>query len=103
MEGNSIITNMNPMVAYQKGLRTWARWVDLNLNPRKTRVIFRSMSPRHNRYSLFLLPNCNKLSEFDYDYLLLLVVIYFIIIRKYILSLIWSIFSGCNFFLICVS
>ncbi|KHN37414.1 Diphosphomevalonate decarboxylase [Glycine soja] len=49
MEGNSIITNMNPMVACQKGLSTWARWVDLNLDPRRTRVIFRSMSPRHNR------------------------------------------------------
>jgi len=52
MEGKSIITKMNPMVAYQKGLSTWARWVDLNLNPRKTRVIFRSMSPRHNRYNI---------------------------------------------------
>ncbi|KAK4279523.1 hypothetical protein QN277_011294 [Acacia crassicarpa] len=49
MEGNSLIRNMNPMVAYQKGLSTWAKWVDLNLDPRKTRVIFRSMSPRHNR------------------------------------------------------
>ncbi|KAG4907438.1 hypothetical protein JHK86_055922 [Glycine max] len=49
MEGNSIITNMNPMVAYQKGLSTWARWVDLNLDSRRTRIIFRSMSPRHNR------------------------------------------------------
>ena len=50
MEGNSIFRNLNPMVAYQKGLLTWAKWVDLNLDPRKTRVIFRSMSPRHNRY-----------------------------------------------------
>lgn len=50
MEGNSIVTNMNPMVAYQKGLTTWAKWMDLNLDPRKTRVVFRSMSPRHNRY-----------------------------------------------------
>ncbi|KAI4352921.1 hypothetical protein L6164_007128 [Bauhinia variegata] len=49
MVGNNLIRNMNPMVAYQKGLSTWARWVDLNLDPRKTRVIFRSMSPRHNR------------------------------------------------------
>ncbi|GMY23426.1 protein trichome birefringence-like 36 [Fagus crenata] len=39
------------MVAYEKGLTTWARWVDLNLDPRKTRVIFRSMSPRHNSES----------------------------------------------------
>lgn len=50
MEGNSLIQSMNPMVAYEKGLTTWARWVDLNLDPRKTRVVFRSMSPRHNRY-----------------------------------------------------
>ncbi|KAK6929071.1 Trichome birefringence-like, N-terminal domain [Dillenia turbinata] len=49
MEGNNIYTNLNPMVAYEKGLSTWAKWVDLNLNPRETRVIFRSISPRHNR------------------------------------------------------
>ncbi|KAF3956564.1 hypothetical protein ACB098_11G097500 [Castanea mollissima] len=49
MEGNGLFKSMNPMVAYEKGLTTWARWVDLNLDPRKTKVIFRSMSPRHNR------------------------------------------------------
>ncbi|XP_052199467.1 protein trichome birefringence-like 36 [Diospyros lotus] len=49
MEGNKIYTNMNPMVAYEKGLVTWAKWVDLNVDPRTTRVIFRSMSPQHNR------------------------------------------------------
>ncbi|XP_073223758.1 protein trichome birefringence-like 36 isoform X2 [Cicer arietinum] len=49
MEGNNLIRNMNPMVAYQKGLNTWARWVDLNLDPQRTKVIFRSISPRHNR------------------------------------------------------
>ena len=45
-----MLRSMNPMVAYQKGLTTWAKWVDLNLDPHKTRVIFRSVSPRHNRY-----------------------------------------------------
>ncbi|KAI3936517.1 hypothetical protein MKW92_013489 [Papaver armeniacum] len=49
MEGRSIMTNLNPMVAYEIGLTTWAKWVDLNLNPRETRIIFRSISPRHNR------------------------------------------------------
>uniref|UniRef100_A0A2P2QM22 Trichome birefringence-like C-terminal domain-containing protein n=1 Tax=Rhizophora mucronata TaxID=61149 RepID=A0A2P2QM22_RHIMU len=49
MEGKSLIKSMNPMIAYEKGLSTWAKWIDLNLDPRKTRVIFRSMSPRHNR------------------------------------------------------
>ncbi|KAF3791585.1 trichome birefringence-like 36 protein [Nymphaea thermarum] len=48
MEGNKAYTSMNPMVAYQKGLSTWARWVDLNLNPERNRVIFRSFSPLHN-------------------------------------------------------
>ncbi|KAI3721777.1 hypothetical protein L2E82_32795 [Cichorium intybus] len=49
MDGNHITRDMNRMVAYQRGLRTWAKWVDLNLDPRQSRVIFRSMSPRHNR------------------------------------------------------
>ncbi|KAL6327145.1 hypothetical protein AAG906_014963 [Vitis piasezkii] len=49
MEANTVLMSMNPMVAYQKGLTTWAKWVDLNLDPHKTRVIFRSVSPRHNR------------------------------------------------------
>ncbi|GFZ14617.1 similar to TRICHOME BIREFRINGENCE-LIKE 36 [Actinidia rufa] len=49
MEGNNVYRNLNPMVAYEKGLITWAKWVDLNLDPRTTRIIFRSMSPRHNR------------------------------------------------------
>ncbi|KAL5735171.1 hypothetical protein ACOSP7_033032 [Xanthoceras sorbifolium] len=49
MEGKSMFKDMNPMIAYQKGLSTWAKWVSLNLDPRRTRVIFRSMSPRHNR------------------------------------------------------
>lgn len=49
MVGSSAFKTMNPMVAYEKGLTTWARWIDLNLDPRRTRVIFRSMSPRHNQ------------------------------------------------------
>ncbi|CAI9091357.1 OLC1v1026366C1 [Oldenlandia corymbosa var. corymbosa] len=49
MEGSSVYTTMNPMVAYQKALTTWAKWIDLNIDPRRTRVFFRSMSPRHNR------------------------------------------------------
>ncbi|ERM98895.1 hypothetical protein AMTRI_Chr11g96090 [Amborella trichopoda] len=49
MEGGRLFKNLNPMVAYEKGLSTWAKWVDLNLDPRRTRVIFRSVSPKHNR------------------------------------------------------
>ncbi|KAL6989318.1 sucrose-phosphate phosphatase [Sarracenia purpurea var. burkii] len=49
MEGKRVYVNLNPMVAYEKGLITWAKWVDLNVDPRRSRIIFRSMSPRHNR------------------------------------------------------
>ncbi|KAL8533288.1 hypothetical protein ACS0TY_009616 [Phlomoides rotata] len=49
MEGNNVYRNINPNVAYEKGLATWAKWIDLNLDPRRSRVFFRSMSPRHNR------------------------------------------------------
>lgn len=49
MEGNNVFSNMNPMVAYEKALSTWAKWIDLNVDPSRNRVFFRSMSPRHNR------------------------------------------------------
>ncbi|KAL9319099.1 hypothetical protein ACSQ67_015616 [Phaseolus vulgaris] len=49
MVGNNLIRNMSAMAAYQRGLSTWARWVDQNLDPLRTQVIFRSMSSRHNR------------------------------------------------------
>ncbi|CAH9111500.1 unnamed protein product [Cuscuta europaea] len=49
MEGSSFYRYMDNMVAYEKGLMTWARWVDSNLDPKATMVFFRSMSPRHNR------------------------------------------------------
>ncbi|XP_042474895.1 protein trichome birefringence-like 36 [Macadamia integrifolia] len=51
MEGNKMFTNMNPMDGYEKGLTTWARWVESNLDPQQTCVIFRSVSPQHNRES----------------------------------------------------
>lgn len=44
--------DINPPLAYEKGLTTWAKWIDLNLDPRRTKVFFRSMSPRHNRYCI---------------------------------------------------
>ncbi|XP_022869616.1 protein ESKIMO 1-like isoform X2 [Olea europaea var. sylvestris] len=34
-------------VAYERVLRTWAKWVDKNINPNRTQVFFMSMSPLH--------------------------------------------------------
>lgn len=36
--------------AFNRALRTWARWVDDNIDPTRTRVFFRSISPEHKRY-----------------------------------------------------
>nr|AVY91647.1 leaf senescence related protein-like [Saccharum hybrid cultivar SP80-3280] len=33
--------------AFDGALRTWARWVDYNIDPSRTRVFFRSVSPEH--------------------------------------------------------
>ncbi|OEL21081.1 Protein trichome birefringence [Dichanthelium oligosanthes] len=33
--------------AFNRALRTWARWVDSNIDPSRTRVFFRSVSPEH--------------------------------------------------------
>ncbi|KAG8063796.1 hypothetical protein GUJ93_ZPchr0003g18223 [Zizania palustris] len=41
--------DMDRMVAFQCGMATWANWVDLNVDPVKTRVFFQSMSPTHYR------------------------------------------------------
>ncbi|KAK4478458.1 hypothetical protein RD792_013933 [Penstemon davidsonii] len=36
-------------VSYNIGLKTWANWVDSNVNPNNTRVFFTTMSPTHQR------------------------------------------------------
>lgn len=45
--GNRIFKDMDRLVAYKIAMRTWARWVELNVNPSKTRVIFQGISPAH--------------------------------------------------------
>ncbi|VFQ89329.1 unnamed protein product [Cuscuta campestris] len=36
-------------VSYRLALRTWANWIDSNIDPNKTRVFFTTMSPVHMR------------------------------------------------------
>jgi hypothetical protein len=33
--------------AFNRALTTWARWIDHNVDQRRTRVFFRSVSPEH--------------------------------------------------------
>ncbi|KAA8524271.1 hypothetical protein F0562_010694 [Nyssa sinensis] len=39
--------DMNRLIAYYKGLTTWGRWVNLNVDPSKTKVFFQGISPTH--------------------------------------------------------
>ncbi|TQE03106.1 hypothetical protein C1H46_011277 [Malus baccata] len=39
--------DIDRMLAFQKALVTWAGWVDLNIDPAKSRVFFQGISPSH--------------------------------------------------------
>ena len=41
--------------AYTKALRTWAQWVDANIDSNRTRVFFRGFSASHFRYIINLI------------------------------------------------
>ncbi|KAF5208323.1 Trichome birefringence-like family, partial [Thalictrum thalictroides] len=62
-EGNQVFKDMDRLVAYEKALRTWAKWVDSNINPAKTKVYFQGVSPDHNLSTDWNDPgglNCSK-------------------------------------------
>ncbi|KAJ1393977.1 PC-Esterase [Sesbania bispinosa] len=44
-DGPNLVKNMDRLQAYYKGLTTWAKWVDLNVDPTKTKVFFQGISP----------------------------------------------------------
>ncbi|XP_042480528.1 protein trichome birefringence-like 43 [Macadamia integrifolia] len=46
-EGNKYYKDMDRLVAYEKGLSTWAKWIDSNVDPKRTNVFFQGVSPDH--------------------------------------------------------
>ncbi|GLT54490.1 hypothetical protein SLA2020_276830 [Shorea laevis] len=46
-EGSTEYDEISRPVAYGRVLRTWANWVDKNIDPKRTMVFFSSMSPLH--------------------------------------------------------
>lgn len=51
-EGNQVHPRLDVSTAFRRALMTWASWVDRHINPRKTRVFFRSSAPSHFRFAL---------------------------------------------------
>ncbi|KAK6928829.1 PC-Esterase [Dillenia turbinata] len=47
-DGNKIVKHMDPMKAFRKGLTTWAKWVNSSIDPSKTKVYFRGITPMHD-------------------------------------------------------
>ncbi|KAL6615581.1 hypothetical protein ACP70R_037851 [Stipagrostis hirtigluma subsp. patula] len=47
LERDGKMVEMAGEEAFNRALRTWARWVDHNVDPSRTRVFFRSVSPEH--------------------------------------------------------
>ncbi|KAJ0740411.1 putative PMR5 domain, PC-Esterase [Helianthus annuus] len=48
-EGNHVYPRLKALDAYTRALSTWAKWVDKNIDTRKTQVIFRGYSLTHFR------------------------------------------------------
>ncbi|GJN00616.1 hypothetical protein PR202_ga17811 [Eleusine coracana subsp. coracana] len=46
-EGSHIYSELNVEDAFHKALVTWSKWIDTNVNPRRTTVLFRGYSASH--------------------------------------------------------
>ncbi|XP_034703439.1 protein trichome birefringence-like 38 [Vitis riparia] len=62
-DGDNILKDMDRMLAFRKGLMTWAKWVDLEVDLTKTQVFFQGISPSHYNGKEWGKPgvtNCSK-------------------------------------------
>ena len=48
--GGKYYQDMDRLAALEKGLRTWANWVENNIDSSRTRVFFLSISPTHYKW-----------------------------------------------------
>ncbi|KAJ4772490.1 Protein trichome birefringence [Rhynchospora pubera] len=46
-EGNHVYSELNVLDAFRKAVNTWAKWIDTNVNSKKTLVLFRGYSASH--------------------------------------------------------
>ncbi|KZV56296.1 protein trichome birefringence-like 43 [Dorcoceras hygrometricum] len=56
--GNTKVKDLDRLTAYEKALRTWAKWIDGNVDTTKAKVFFQGVSPDHDRGQGSKAPNC---------------------------------------------
>ncbi|KAK1274864.1 hypothetical protein QJS04_geneDACA011002 [Acorus gramineus] len=61
--GNQKFKDMDRLDAYSKGMSTWSKWVDTNIDPAKTKVFFQGISPIHYDGHLWGQPNAKTCTE----------------------------------------
>ncbi|KAJ7982293.1 Trichome birefringence-like family [Quillaja saponaria] len=62
-DGEKILKDMDRMVAFQKGLTTWANWVNSEVDTNKTKVFFQGISPSHYHGKDWNEPEVNNCSK----------------------------------------
>ncbi|XP_030460873.1 protein trichome birefringence-like 41 [Syzygium oleosum] len=45
--GDTVLKDMDRLVAFRDGLTTWSKWVESNIDPTATKVFFQGISPTH--------------------------------------------------------
>ncbi|CAA3033565.1 trichome birefringence-like 41 [Olea europaea subsp. europaea] len=46
-KGDKLYKDMDRLIAFGEGLKTWSKWVDSNIDPSQTKVFFQGISPTH--------------------------------------------------------
>ncbi|KAM7266384.1 hypothetical protein ACFE04_004281 [Oxalis oulophora] len=59
-DGDTYVKDMDRLVLYEKALTTWAKWVNTEVDPKKTKIFFQGVSPDHANGSDWNEPKANS-------------------------------------------